>query len=65
MCQNENCPLKDGCYRYTATPDEYRQSYAMFEYKFEFYDRDGYTELDVTCEYYMPDIQPRNHADPN
>jgi len=31
MCMNETCPLRKGCYRFTATPDEYRQSYAMFE----------------------------------
>lgn len=29
-CTNEECPLKETCYRYTVEPDEY-QSYAKFE----------------------------------
>ena len=65
MCQNGDCPLREGCYRFTATPDQYRQSYAKFEYRFEYIESDGYGELDVTCEHYMPDIQPRNHENPN
>lgn len=27
MCTGEGCVLKDSCYRYTAQPSEYRQSY--------------------------------------
>lgn len=27
MCMGTGCPLKDKCYRYTAKPDEYWQSY--------------------------------------
>lgn len=27
MCRNEDCPIKESCYRYTATASEYRQSY--------------------------------------
>lgn len=27
MCPGEDCPLKESCYRYTATPSEFRQSY--------------------------------------
>ena len=65
MCQNENCPIKEGCYRFTATPDAYRQSYAKFEYSFEYHDRDGYSELDVTCDHFIPNAEPLNHADPN
>lgn len=30
MCKNENCKKKLKCYRYTATPSEYRQSYMNF-----------------------------------
>ena len=26
MCVGGDCPLKDNCYRYTAEPNEYRQS---------------------------------------
>jgi hypothetical protein len=27
MCEGKNCPIKENCYRYTAKPNEYRQSY--------------------------------------
>ena len=27
MCKGENCPMKETCYRYKATPNEHRQSY--------------------------------------
>jgi hypothetical protein len=27
MCKGRDCPLKNNCYRYTATPDELAQSY--------------------------------------
>jgi hypothetical protein len=27
MCKGTNCPLRDNCYRYTATPSEFRQSW--------------------------------------
>lgn len=30
-CENESCPLKDSCYRYTALANEFRQSYAKFQ----------------------------------
>jgi hypothetical protein len=29
MCPGTNCPYKETCYRYTAKPDEYWQSYFM------------------------------------
>jgi hypothetical protein len=32
MCTNEECPLKETCYRYNATPSEFMQAYAKFEY---------------------------------
>jgi hypothetical protein len=32
MCRNEECPLKDSCYRYVAEPSHY-QAYGKFEYK--------------------------------
>ena len=53
MCRNDKCPLSDGCYRYTARPNSDQQAYVFFDYKFEFYDRDGYSELDVTCDYFI------------
>ena len=27
MCSGEGCPVKESCYRFTAKPNEYRQSY--------------------------------------
>ena len=27
MCEGTDCPLRDNCYRYTATPTPERQSY--------------------------------------
>ena len=33
MCKNNDCPIKEDCYRYTAIADEYWQAYAEFEYK--------------------------------
>lgn len=27
MCKGEDCPFKNMCYRYTALPDEFSQSY--------------------------------------
>lgn len=31
MCEGKTCPLKDHCYRYTAKPNEFRQSYFVEE----------------------------------
>ena len=31
MCANEECPLKEKCYRYTSEPDKYLQSYGDFK----------------------------------
>jgi hypothetical protein len=33
MCKNEKCPLKEKCYRYTATPNEHRQAYTDYDEK--------------------------------
>lgn len=27
MCEGQGCPLKDTCYRHTATPSSYLQAY--------------------------------------
>ena len=31
MCANDKCTLKEECYRYTARPNPYMQSYASYE----------------------------------
>ena len=33
MCQNEDCPKKDQCHRYTATPSPMWQSYSDFTFE--------------------------------
>jgi hypothetical protein len=41
-CEGKDCSLKESCYRYTAPPSEYRQTY--------------FTEppiKDGKCEYYL------------
>lgn len=45
LCKNESCPLKDNCYRYTATPNEHRQSYSVFVW--EIIDQVAY------CKYFI------------
>lgn len=39
MCANKECPLKDSCYRFTAIPNNYRQSYSWFPYVRDFCDK--------------------------
>lgn len=29
MCVGTDCPMKNNCYRHTANPNEYRQSYFL------------------------------------
>ena len=42
ICKNYFCPLNKSCYRFTATPSEFKQTYGMFEYD----------ETNKSCEYY-------------
>ena len=42
-CDNEECELKNKCYRYTSKPDEYRQAYLT-----------EYPEKDWECELFYP-----------
>jgi hypothetical protein len=44
MCQDKDCPKKNNCYRFTAQPDEYLQSYFAASPRNE----------DGTCKYYWP-----------
>ena len=32
MCVSMHCPMREKCYRATAKPDQFLQSYANFEY---------------------------------
>lgn len=42
MCSSDNCPMKDKCYRSTATASKY-QSYSNFEYTCN--ENSGYTDF--------------------
>ena len=42
MCSGQDCPLRETCYRFTATPSEFRQSYFL---------NIPYNEETKTCEY--------------
>jgi hypothetical protein len=44
MCKGDGCPMKETCYRFTANPSEFRQSYFM----------NAPIKEDNTCEYYWP-----------
>ena len=33
MCKNKTCTKSSSCYRFTATPNEYRQSYILWKEK--------------------------------
>ena len=48
MCNGDNCPLKETCYRYLATPNPYRQS---------FFETPPYNEQDKDCEYFIDDTK--------
>jgi hypothetical protein len=64
MCTNDKCKLKEECYRFTATPDEYRQSYSPFDCKDTkgqggyFWSNKPYKE--VQREAYYLDIKKKN-----
>ena len=47
MCRGKNCPDKNTCYRFTAMPDKYWQSYFV-EIPFERYGK---------CYHYLRDIR--------
>lgn len=55
MCMSEECKLKDHCYRYTAEPSQYRQSYADF-FSSSFKDkRNG-----IVCPHFIPSAEKTN-----
>jgi hypothetical protein len=49
MCSGTNCPLKETCYRYTATPSEFMQSYFV----------NPPIKEDETCDYYWKIESPK------
>ena len=53
LCRNTNCPLRNNCYRFTAKPDEFRQSYTNF----------SYNPITQSCHHFMQDFTPQQLAD--
>jgi hypothetical protein len=43
MCQDNECPMKNKCYRFTATPSKYGQSYFAETPREDYY-----------CDYFYP-----------
>lgn len=52
MCTGENCPLKETCYRYTAFPNQWGQSY---------YVNVPYNEEKKECEEYRENYENNKH----
>lgn len=50
MCNPTHCNLKKKCYRFTATPSEYLQSWFMEE---------PYNTETKTCDFYW-EVEPKN-----
>ena len=51
MCLSYTCPLKESCYRFTATPSRFRQAYAHFKYD----------EVTKKCDHYWNNEEYKNH----
>ena len=51
MCANETCPKRNECYRFTATPNPYRQSYADFKPKPGASQCDNFTPNDTSVKF--------------
>lgn len=43
-CENQDCPFNTSCYRFTAEPSKYGQSYGYFKPIVE--------DDELTCKYY-------------
>ena len=60
LCTNNECPIRNSCYRYVALPTPERQSYSNFK---------PYTTLaGLTCDSYIPanghrDVQYHSDVD--
>lgn len=53
MCRSNTCPLKDKCYRFTATPSPFRQSYADFKFD----------EVTNNCDYYWNNVEHKKEQE--
>lgn len=55
MCTGEDCERKNACYRFTATPNEYRQSYFTISV-YEIVDNKQ------ICNYYTPNGEYKGYG---
>ena len=53
MCNDYSCPLKENCYRYTATANEHYQMY-LTSSPWLYHDEDG--QKVVKCKYFWDNI---------
>ena len=54
LCTNTDCPLREGCYRFTAKPDPLWQSYARFDYSQRVVKHDGHpVDHHVWCDHFI------------
>lgn len=49
LCTNESCPLRKGCYRATAIPSDFLQSYMSFN-----------LNADGTCNWFLDNKEYKN-----
>ena len=49
MCTNTTCPIRNTCYRFTATVTQERQSWANFQYEESIYEGE-----EGQCKDYWP-----------
>ena len=47
LCTNVLCPSKECCYRFTAKPNEFRQTYINFSLE----------EDEINCSYFYPNVK--------
>lgn len=58
MCRTKKCPRESRCYRQLAKPNQYRQSYSIFEWFIEngFFKCEGYWPVDKEGYGYREDM---------
>ena len=47
MCSGQDYPLKETCYRFTATPSEFRQSYFLLKDEYSFKNSTSYQKTNI------------------
>lgn len=53
MCTNNGCPLRDRCYRFTAEPKEFMQSFCQFKPVIDQY-------LEASCDMFIKNENKSN-----